>query len=67
MKITPPNDDGITIYIPYIDEESIGFTQEQYEYIKERLSKSPWICSECGLKNHYYNKRCANFRCNGEK
>ena len=65
MIIKPPNDDGIDI--PHQFDELNEFTKEQYEYIKQRLSMPTWICISCGLTNHHYNKRCANFRCNKEK
>lgn len=60
----PKDDDGITINeLYYVDDANVEFTKEQYDYIKQRLSMPPWICSACGLVNHHYNKACANFRC----
>jgi len=59
MIIPPPKDE---LEIPYVDEIAT-FTKEQYEYIKERLSHPPWLCSSCGLNNHHYNQKCAGCKC----
>jgi hypothetical protein len=63
--ITPPNDSNIQY-----DEELPQLTEEQWDYLKERIkafkNAGNWIC-ECGLKNHNWNKACANFRCRKEK
>lgn len=63
--ISPPNDDD-TLIIPFVDEEAVGLTKEQYDYIKARLALPKIVCSKCGLTNHGGNARCANWRCKNE-
>jgi hypothetical protein len=59
--ITPPNDNiNEIIHI----ETTIP---KDSEWIKKFLTAGNWICSACGLKNHNWNKACANFRCKKEK
>lgn len=55
--INPPKDNGITVQV-FPEDEAIGFTEQQYNYIKWYLDVKPWKCSNCEQTVFGRTKRC---------
>ena len=61
MPLIAPPIDNTPEWEPEPTRESL--TEKDREFYRAFLTVKPWICPQCKLTNHGWNKQCADWRC----